>query len=143
MSSPMIAQRRTIRSARRAFTLIEMLMVMVIIAILAAIVVPRVINRVGQSKETKARADLSAFKTALNMFNIDNGRYPSSEEGLRALVVNPDPGSLTKWQKNLDRNDIPKDPWGNDYVYRCPGSNGDDYDLSSAGPPGGQQITPD
>jgi general secretion pathway protein G len=143
MNSSIIANRRSFRAARRAFTLIELLLVMVIIAILASIVVPKVISRVGQSKETKAKADLSSIKTALNMFNIDNGRYPTTEEGLRALVVNPDPGSLTKWQKNLDRDDVPKDPWGNDYIYRCPGSNGDDYDLSSTGAPGGQPITPD
>jgi general secretion pathway protein G len=147
MKSSIVKTRPSMRAARRAFTLIELLLVMVIIAILAGIVVPKVVNRVGESKITRAKADLSSIKTALNMFNIDNGRYPTTEEGLRSLITNPDPGSLTKWEKNLDKDEVPKDPWNNDYIYRSPGSNGDDYDLFSSGPsgqPGGSDnIKPD
>jgi len=119
---------------RRGFTLIELLLVMVIIAILATILVPRVVNRVGQAKTTKAQADLATLKQSLTAFDIDNGRFPSSSEGLQALISNP--GNLPNWQKTLDKNTLPMDPWGRPYIYRCPGNNGNDFDLLSGGPDG-------
>jgi general secretion pathway protein G len=119
---------------RRGFTLIELLLVMVIIAILATILVPRVVNRVGQAKTTKAQADLATLKQALTAFDIDNGRFPTTSEGLQALITNP--GSLPNWQKTLDKNTLPMDPWGRPYIYRCPGNNGADFDLLSGGPDG-------
>jgi general secretion pathway protein G len=119
---------------RRGFTLIELLLVMVIIAILATILVPRVVNRVGQAKNTKAQADLATLKQALTAFDIDNGRYPTTSEGLSALITKPP--DLPNWQKTLDKNTLPMDPWGRPYIYRCPGNNGNDFDLLSGGPDG-------
>jgi len=120
------------RNRRRAFTLIELLLVMVIIAILAAIVVPKFAGRKEQANEAAAKQTISNIKTALDEFEIDNGRYPTTEEGLNALVTNP--GNLTGWKQTMPK--ISPDPWGNDYVYRCPGSNGKDYDLLSKGASG-------
>jgi len=116
---------------RRGFTLIELLLVMVIIAILATILVPRVVNRVGQAKNTKAQADLATLKQAITAFDIDNGAYPTK---LDDLITNP--GNLPSWQKTLDKNTLPMDPWGRPYIYRCPGNNGNDFDLLSGGPDG-------
>ena len=131
----MNALRFKIRSrVRRGFTLIELLLVMVIIAILATILVPRVVNRVGQAKNTKAQADLATLKQALTAFDIDNGRYPTTSEGLSALITKPP--DLPNWQKTLDKNTLPMDPWGRPYIYRCPGNNGNDFDLLSGGPDG-------
>ena len=116
---------------RRGFTLIELLLVMVIIAILATVLVPRVVNRVGQAKNTKAQADLATLKQAITAFDIDNGAYPTK---LDDLITNP--GNLPHWEKTLDKNSLPLDPWGRPYIYRCPGSNGTDFDLLSGGPDG-------
>jgi general secretion pathway protein G len=125
------------RSPRRnaAFTLIELLLVMVIIAILATILVPKVVSRLKQANDTKARADLATLKQSVTAFYLDNGRYPTSQEGLDALVNKPS-SDLTHWEKTLDKSAIPDDPWGHKYVYRYPGSNGNDFDLYSTGPSG-------
>jgi len=121
--------------------LIELLLVMVIIAILAAIVVPKMTGRTEQARITRAKADISSIKTALNAFEIDNGRFPTTEEGLQALVTEPSnlqkPDSangVTGWKQMLDK--VPTDPWGHPYVYRSPGSNNQDFDLFSTGPSG-------
>lgn len=129
------------RRKRSAFTLIELLLVMVIIAILAAIVVPKFTGRIEDSKIKAATGEISLVKTALGMFEIDNGRFPTSEEGLGALVNNP--GNLPNWHKTLDTNSTPVDPWGNPYIYRCPGTNGNSYDLLSAGPDGREGTADD
>ena len=142
MSAFMLRKRSRVPNGRGAFTLIELLLVMVIIAILATILVPRVANRVGQAKITKAQADLSVLKQALNAFNIDNGRFPTTAEGLGALIARPS-ADLTHWEKTLDKDTVPMDPWEHPYVYRCPGSNGDDFDLLSAGPDGQEGTSDD
>jgi general secretion pathway protein G len=142
MSAFMLRKRSRVRNGRGAFTLIELLLVMVIIAILATILVPRVANRVGQAKITKAQADLSVLKQALNAFNIDNGRFPTTAEGLGALIARPS-ADLTHWEKTLDKDTVPMDPWEHPYIYRCPGSNGDDFDLLSAGPDGQEGTSDD
>jgi general secretion pathway protein G len=130
----LLRNRSRTHAGRGGFTLIELLLVMVIIAILATILVPRVVNRVGEAKITKAKADLSTLKTALNTFDLDNDRFPTTEEGLGALITKP--GDLPKWEKTLDKDEVPLDPWGHPYIYRSPGSNGDDFDLFCAGPDG-------
>jgi general secretion pathway protein G len=122
------------RAGRSAFTLIELLLVLVILAILAAVVVPKFTGRTEQAKIGAAKADVSNLKTCLNNFEVDNGRFPSNEEGLNALVEKP-AGDLPNWKHSyIDK--LPNDPWGHPYIYRCPGSNGKDFDLLSGGPDG-------
>lgn len=118
--------------AKRAFTLIELLLVMVIIAILAGIIVPKFVGRKQDAQIKAAMQDISTIKTQLAAFEIDNGRFPTQEEGLGALVTNP--GSLQNWKPYLDKPAI--DPWGHPYVYHVPGTNGQDFDLYSTGPSG-------
>jgi general secretion pathway protein G len=133
---------------RSAFSLIELLLVLVILAVLAVVVVPRV---VGRSKEAKVTAALTAIKsnlgTALDMFAADNDRYPSTEDGgLQALISQPPGAPDWKGPYLKDQQEIPKDPWGNPYLYRYPGTNNPGgYDLFSFGPDGreggGDDIT--
>lgn len=120
--------------APAGFTLIELLLVMVILGILAAVVVPKLVGRTDQAKIAAAKTDVSNISSALDAYEIDNGAFPTSEQGLNALVENP--GGLTTW-KHPYISKVPKaDPWGHPYIYRCPGNNGKDYDLLSGGPDG-------
>lgn len=119
---------------REGFTLVEMLLVLVILAVLAAVVVPRFAGRGKQAKVTAAEAEISALETALDAFEIDNGYFPKSG-GLEALVTQPN--NTPNWKGPYIRRDVPKDPWNNDYLYEYPGShNVNGYDLSSFGPDG-------
>jgi general secretion pathway protein G len=133
-------QRRTTEQAgkpvpRLGFTLIELLLVLVILAILAGVVVPRFTKRSEQAKTTAATTDISSLATALRTFEIDCGRYPTNEEGLSALLTQP--GNVNGWKgPYLERGVLPKDPWGNPYVYHFPGQHNTDYDLYSFGPDG-------
>jgi general secretion pathway protein G len=141
MSVLTINQRARINRRGGAFTLIELLLVMVIITILATILVPRVVGHLEKAKITKAQADLSTLKQSLNTFYIDNGRFPTTGEGLQALIANP--GNLPKWEKSLDKDTLPMDPWDHPYIYRCPSNTpGDDFDVLSSGPDG-QEGTAD
>jgi len=118
---------------RLGFTLIELMIVMVIIGLLAALVAPRMLNKVGKSKIKAAKAQIEMFSTALDSFKLDTGRYPTTEEGLKALVENP---GINGWDgPYLKKKVIPKDPWGHDYVYKCPGDH-DVYDIISYGADG-------
>ena len=126
-------KRRSPAAAARAFTLIELLLVLVILAILAAVVVPKFTGRTEQARQSAAKADISNLKVALSTFETDNGRFPTSEEGLRALVDKP--GDLPNWKHSYIEK-LPVDPWGHDYVYRMPGSNNKEFDLFSMGPDG-------
>jgi general secretion pathway protein G len=119
---------------RQGFTLIELLLVLVILATLAAIVVPKFTRRGEQAKGTAGVTELAAIQTALDAFEVDCTRFPTSEEGLRALVEQP--SNADGW-KGPYLNKMPRDPWGNAYIYRYPGThNRNTYDLSSNGPDG-------
>jgi len=126
------------RKREKGFTLIELLIVMVILGLLTALVAPRLINKIGKSKVKAAKAQIEMFSTALDAFKLDVGRYPTTQEGLKALIENP---GVEGWDgPYLKKKKIPKDPWGHDYVYRCPGEHGD-YDIISYGAdgqPGGE-----
>jgi len=129
--------RRRRRNGRRAagFTLIELMLVLVILATLAAIVLPKFTGRSQQAKITGARTQIANFETALSAFEIDLSRYPTTTEGLRALVEKPTSDSEGWLQPYLSREEIPQDPWGNEYQYRYPGQyNENGYDLYSVGP---------
>ena len=116
---------------RRGFTLIEVLVVVAILGILAAIIVPRVMDRPDETRKVAAKADISALVGVLKMYRLDNGFYPTTDQGLNALVqkpaTNPVPGN---WRLYLDR--LPKDPWGGDYQYLSPGVKGE-IDVFSLG----------
>jgi general secretion pathway protein G len=122
----------------RGFTLIELMVVIIILGILAMYVAPKIMGRPDEARQVKARLDIASLETAIKLYKLDNGVYPGTEQGLQALVVQPETGTLAKqWRKGgyLEKNRIPKDPWGNDYIYLCPGFNGD-YDIISYGADG-------
>ena len=125
-----------LRKNKEGFTLIEVLIVVIIIGFLTALVGPNLFNRVSQAKRTTARNQLDVFKLALNNYRLDNGRYPTTQQGLKALVekpmTSPIPGN---WDgPYLDSREVPLDPWGNKYHYKNPGDNNDyKYDLWSLG----------
>lgn len=125
---------QTTRRGRRqgAFTLVEMLLVITIIGILAALVVPKMMGRSEQARQAAARSDLSSIKTALDAFEVDNGYYPKGKNGLGDLIQMP--RDARAWHgPYLDA--VPQDPWGNPYIYEFPGKhNPSSYDLYSAGP---------
>lgn len=127
-----ILKKHAVRRRASGFTLIELLLVLVILGVLAAIVVPKLAGRTEQARQTAATTQIANFSTALDAFEIDNGRYPKGKNGLAELVEQP--GDATGW-KGPYLKEIPKDPWGNDYIYECPGKNNPtSYDLMSMGP---------
>ena len=122
-------------SFRAAFTLVEMLLVLVILAVLAAIVIPKFSGRSQQAKETAAKSQISTIEMALDAFEVDTGFYPSGGNGLDALV--DPPGGVQNWKGPYLKKGVPLDPWGNPYVYAYPGKNNPSgYDLMSVGPNG-------
>ncbi|MCM8757300.1 MAG: type II secretion system major pseudopilin GspG [Candidatus Omnitrophica bacterium] len=120
---------------KAGFTLVELLLVLVILATLAAIVVPKFTRRSEQARITAARTDIANLEVALDTFEIDVGRFPTTEEGLQALVEAP--ADTPNWKGPYIKRGVPKDPWGNPYQYKCPGDhNPNGYDLFSFGPDG-------
>jgi len=116
---------------KRGFTLIELLVVLVILGLLAGLVGPRVLSYLGGAKSDTARLQIGEFGAGLDLFYLEIGRYPTTDEGLIALIEQP--SDLTNWHgPYLKKRSIPKDPWGNDYIYESPGENGP-YDLYSFG----------
>ncbi len=125
----------------RGFTLIEVMVVVVILAILAGIIVPRIMGRPEEAKRTKAQVDIKAIEEALNLYKLDNGSYPSTEQGLEALVKKPETDPIpSKWKEGGYISKLSKDPWERDYQYLSPGEHGDLdlYSLGSDGEPGGE-----
>lgn len=123
---------------RGGFTLIEIMVVIVILAMLAAIVGPKLMGRTDDAKLTDAKVQIKNVETALKFYKLDNGVYPSTEQGLNALISKPTVGVIPKSYKDggyLESKNVPKDPWGNDYLYVSPGEHGD-YDLFSYGTDG-------
>jgi general secretion pathway protein G len=128
------------------FTLIEIMVVVIIIGLLAAVVVPQFLGRVDDARVAKAKQDIQAMQTALTMFKLDNYVYPTTEMGLKALAQKPDSPTIKNWRAGGYLQHVNKDPWGNDYVYLNPGTHGGDYDLYSLGAdgqPGGEKYNAD
>ena len=120
---------------RKGFTLIEIMVVIVILALLAALVGPKLMGRTDDAKITDARVQIKNIETALKLYKLDNGNYPSTEQGLGALITKPTVGVIPNGYKDggyLESKKVPKDPWGSDYLYISPGEHGD-YDLFSYG----------
>ena len=130
------------------FTLVEIMVVIIILGILVAYVAPKFMGRTEEAKRTAARVQMESIETALKLYKLDNGYYPTTEQGLQALVEPPTVGQLPKaWREGgyLEKGRVPKDPWKNDYVYLSPGLHGD-YDLISYGndgEPGGEDENAD
>ena len=127
----------------QGFTLIELMVVLVILGVLASLIVPRIMGRPEEARRIKARIDIQSLETALKLYNLDNGDYPTTEQGLQALLEPPSTGVLPKkWREGgyLEKGKIQEDPWGNEYIYLSPGSQGD-FDIisyGSDGEPGGE-----
>lgn len=120
------------------FTLIELMVVIVILGILAGLIIPRIMGRPEEAKQLKAKIQIESLETALKLYKLDNGAYPDTEQGLQALIEKPETGiPPKKWREGgyLEKAKLPKDPWGNDFVYLSPGVQ-DDYDITSFGADG-------
>ena len=118
------------------FTLLEVMVVVVILGILAALVVPKIISRPDEARVIAAKQDIASLLQALKLYRLDNQRYPTTEQGLQALLAKPTTAPIPlNWKMGGYIERLPKDPWGKEYIYRCPGQHGD-YDLISAGPDG-------
>lgn len=129
--------RNSIFKDKRGFTLVELLVVMVIIGLLAALVGPKLFPKLGKGKQSAAKAQVELLGQALDQFRLDTGRYPTTQEGLNALAVNP---GIDKWEGPYLKKALPLDPWSRPYQYQSPGAH-DDYDLLSLGrdgAPGGE-----
>lgn len=126
------------QTLNKGFTLIELMVVIVILGLLAAVVAPRIIGRTDEAKVAEARIQIRNLETAVKMYKLDNGFYPSTEQGLEALVERPVVGSIPRrWREGgyLESRKIPKDPWGRPFVYISPGIHGD-FDIISMGADG-------
>jgi len=137
-------ERITLADRRRreaGFTLIEIMVVIVILGLLAALVVPKLVGRTEEAKRTQTRVQIKNIQQAMELFKLDNGFFPSTDQGLEALVRMPEAGRIAKnYRKGGYLERVPKDPWGNPFVYVFPGQHGD-YDISSYGAdgvPGGE-----
>lgn len=131
------------RRDERGFTLIELMVVIVILGILAGLIVPRIMGRPDEARQAKATIQIESMETALKLYKLDNGSYPTTEQGMQALVEPPEVGELARsWREGgyLEKGKVPKDPWSNEYIYLSPGTQGD-FDLISYGAdgePGGE-----
>jgi general secretion pathway protein G len=135
-------------SGNRGFSLIELMVVVIILGILAMYIGPKLMGRTEQAKEVQARVQMEGLETALKLYKLDNGVYPTTEQGLQALVERPEAENvLQNWRRGgyLEKGKVPKDPWGNEFIYLSPGIQGD-YDITSYGAdgvPGGEDENKD
>jgi general secretion pathway protein G len=118
---------------RKGFTLIELMVVVVILGVLATMVMPKILSKPEQARRTKAMVDIRSIQSALGLFKTDTGRFPTTSEGLQALVTNP---GVQGYNKDGYLERVPNDPWGHKYIYICPGVRSKDYDLVSCGKDG-------
>ena len=138
MSLSALPRRSALQRLRRGFTLIELMVVLVIIGVLAALIVPNVLDRTDDARATAARADINNLMQALKLYKLDNQRYPSAEQGLEALIKKPGAGAVPpNWRPYLDK--LPADPWSRPYQYIFPGVKGeiDVFSLGADGQAGG------
>ena len=132
----------------KGFSLIELMVVIVILGILAGMIMPRLMGRTDDAKQVKAKVDIAALTTALQLYKLDNGEYPTTEQGLKALIEPPEKeGGAGNWKKGgyLEKQSVPNDPWGREFIYLSPGIHGD-YDILSYGAdgvPGGEDKNQD
>jgi general secretion pathway protein G len=134
------------RRRARGFTLIEIMVVVIIIGLLAAVIVPQVVSKVDEAKVAKAKSDIQALEAALTMFRLDNSKYPTTDQGLQSLVTQPTDPSIHHWRPGGYLPRLSKDPWGNEYQYTSPGTHVKDFDLYSMGAdgqPGGEGLDAD
>ncbi len=136
---------RRIHGLQRGFTLIEIMVVVVIIGLLAAVVTQQLMGNVDDAQVSKAKQDIRVYETSLTLYRLDNFRYPTTEQGLNALVQKPADPNLTNWAKGGYVKRISKDPWGRDYLYASPGEHGefDIWTLGADGQPGGEEANAD
>jgi general secretion pathway protein G len=120
----------------RGFTLIEIMVVVVIIGLLAAVILPNVFGNVSKAQVTKAKADIQAIETGLTLYKLDNYKFPTTDLGLNALTQRPNDPTVRNWREGGYVKRIPPDPWGNPYVYVYPGTHGQEFDLYTFGSDG-------
>lgn len=133
----------SVRRSEQGFTLLEIMVVVVIIGLLAAIVVPNFVSNIDKAAISRVKQDIRGVETALNLYRLDNFRYPSSEDGLQALVSSPGEAAAPNWQQKLKK--IPMDPWNNPYQYANPGTHSefDVFSLGADGQEGGEGVNAD
>ncbi|OPY64449.1 MAG: Type II secretion system protein G precursor [Syntrophorhabdus sp. PtaU1.Bin050] len=121
------------------FTLIELMIVVVIVGILATLLIPKIMERPEEARRIKAKADIKTIESALKLYKLDNGTYPSTDQGLEALITKPETSPVpNKWREGgyIEGKEVPKDPWGNPFYYTSPGADGREYSINSYGADG-------